>query len=183
MAQSANKKRQSSRSKRRQQERIDTTATSDLRMQAKAECRHRGEMACLATRLVWDGLSAAVRLSLANSADFDGEGPIGCLCACANTCLPHWLRHSSSEDDAALAVCIMRLFQEIASHSKRAVRALVYEPLYTLNSALLEAAQVRNTPSPPPPPSEMESAVANHLYQVRSNFDRNSAHYYLVFIL
>lgn len=176
-AQSANKKRQTSRSKRRQQERIDTTATDDLRMQAKAECRHRGEMACLATRLVWDGLSAAVRLSLATS-NFDGEGPVGCLCACANACLPHWLRHSSSEEDAALAVSIMTVIQEIASHSERSVRALVYEPLYTLNTALLEAARVRNAaslPPLPPPPTRMETVVANHLFQVRGIFDCNDS--------
>ena len=162
------KKRQTSRSKRRQQERIDTTATDELRIQAQATSRHCGEMACLATRRVWEGLAAAVQQSLVNSSNVGGEGPVGCLCACANACLPHWLRKSSvSEEDAALAVSMMNVFQEIASHSHRTVRALVYEPLYTLNTALLEVARVRNSQSPPLPPSEMEIIVANHLFQVR----------------
>jgi len=170
--QPANKKRQSSRSKRRQQERIDTTATDDLRAQAEAECRHRGEMACLATRLLWEGLAALVRQSLAQSVDISGEGPLGCLCACANACLPHWLRHSSSSscEDAALAVSIMEVFQDICSHPDRAVRALSYEALYTLNTTLLETTRTRYQQSPPQPPSEMETTVGNHLYQVSGVF-------------
>lgn len=167
-SQPSNKKRQSSRSKRRQQERLDTSATDNLRAQAEAECRHRGEMACRTTRLVWEGLSAAVQTSLAQSVNIGGgEGPVGCLCACANACLPHWLRHSSSSEDATLAVSIMELFQEICSHSNRAVRVLAYEPLYTLNTTLLEATRLRYQQTPPQPPTEMETVVANHLYQVR----------------
>ena len=165
-----NKKRQTSRSKRRQQERLDTTATDDLRAQAEAECRHRGEMACRTTLLVWEEFASAVRLSLtAQSADIGGEGPLGCLCACANACLPHWLRYSSSSEDAALARSIMELFQEICAHYNRAVRALSYEPLYTLNAALLTATRARYnlSPLPLPLPTEMETLVSNHLYQVR----------------
>ena len=161
-----NKKKQSSRSKRRQKERIDSTATDDTRDSAIAECRHRGEMSCRTARLIWEGLAVNVRHALTQSVDFGGEGPVGCLTACANACLPHWLRYpSSSSEDAALAVELCEMVQEIASHSDRNVRVLSYEPIFTLSSALTEKALARYSHVPPQQLTELESIVANHLFQ------------------
>lgn len=161
-----NKKKQSSRSKRRQKERIDSTATDDSRSQALAESRHRGDMACRTTHLIWDGLAANARHALTHSVDTGGGGPVGCLTACANACLPHWLRYSSSSsEEAALAVSIMELVQEVASHSDRNVRVLAYEPIFAANSTLLEVARARYSHVPPQQLTELESTVANHLFQ------------------
>jgi hypothetical protein len=164
---SANKKRQSSRSKRRQNEKLESTATEALRVQAEAECLHRGETACLITKLVWEGLAVAARQELEHYSGTNmdgGEGPVGCLCACANVCLPHWLKHPSPQEAyQPLAKAIMDTFQEVCSNGDRTVKALSYEPICTLNTALLASA--RDRVSTQQPPTDMELTVADHLFQ------------------
>jgi hypothetical protein len=162
----ANKKRQSSRSKRRQKEKLESTATDTLRVKAEVECHHRGETACRTTRLVWERLAAAARQALEHHSGPNvegGEGPVGCLCACANVCLPHWLKNPSLQEAfQPLAQAIMDAFQEVCSNGDRTVRALSYEPLYTLNTALMASA--RDRVSTQQPPTDTEVNVADHLF-------------------
>jgi hypothetical protein len=93
---------------------LETTATVALRDQAEVECQHRGETECRTTRLIWEGLAAAARQALSHHSGTDvegGEGPVGCLCACANVCLPHWIEHPSPEAAyQTLAMSIMEVF-------------------------------------------------------------------------
>jgi hypothetical protein len=148
----AKKKRQTSKSKKRQQEILTERSTESMIEEAKAEFFHRGAMACHTTVMVWDALQTAFRASLCEhnasaQADADiqieGEGPIGCLAACSNACLPHLLRNSSSAaqqfpQSKELFGAISKAFQEMCSSKNRVIRAFSMEPLYSLHTAMIQ---------------------------------------------
>jgi hypothetical protein len=157
LLQQASKKRQSSRSKKRQKEAVQTRITDDRRASAESECRHRGEASVLATELVWDALGPASLAALGTIDISDGVSEqIICLCSCASACLSHIARHRDSERQD-MAVAVMNVFQNVCSHSSRVVRALSYEPLFALHDALLLSGREHQ------PSSSLETLFVDHL--------------------
>jgi len=67
--------------------------------------------------------------------EIEGEGPIGCLAACANACLPHLLRNASSHE---LFLAISQEFQELCRSHHRVVRAFSMESIFSLHAVLLQ---------------------------------------------
>ncbi|CAB9524907.1 hypothetical protein SEMRO_1602_G285260.1 [Seminavis robusta] len=75
----------------------------------------------------------------------EGEGPIGCLAACANACLAHLLRTSSTPalafpQSTELFVAIAHSFQEICQSPHRVIRAFAMEPIFSLHKTLVQHA-------------------------------------------
>lgn len=157
------KKKQSSKSKKRHKERLEDGTTDTLHQKALDECRHRGDMCIETTYIIWDALEGVVTTSLQEH-DAEGEGPVVCLTACANTCLPHWIKYCGSgsrPNDMSWMLLIMNTFQSVCSHPNRNVRGLTYEPLMTLHQALLETSSNDGKNML----TEMESFVADHFYK------------------
>jgi hypothetical protein len=145
--QPAAKKRLSSKSKKRQQELLQSNATDNKRNEAEAEWHHRGDIACSTALFIWPELEPIVQ---------DGSPEaITCICACANSCLAHWAQNyenMTSQSVQHLIQSIMLKFQEICSHHNRSVRGLTYEPIMALNEAL----QREESP--------IESIIVDHLF-------------------
>jgi len=165
MIQQQTKKKQSTRSKKRQKERIENNKTDTTMEEAKDEKKLRGEIACQLTVECWAVLSAAAQAALVEAEANDlyqveGEGPIGCLAACANACLPHILRHPSTLHGRELFLNTTKVFQQICASSQKTIRALALEPLYTLHSVLLDVIETAG-----PLEKELESIVVSHLFQ------------------
>ena len=124
----SSKKRQSSKSKKRQKEMLEEGSTEQKRNEAISEFQHRGDVACKTAAVVWNDLQPIILSSP------DG---VSCLCACANVCLPHWIRHSPSQSHD-LIQSIMASFQGMCMHPSRDVRGQTYEPLCNLHLAMQE---------------------------------------------
>lgn len=171
-----NKKRQSNRSKKRQKEVVESNVTDAMRQQAAEEVCQRGEAACLATHLIWSALDGQTRRVLQQlehdglvqstfGSPVDGEGPIGCLAAAANSCLPHMVRmhHQSTPNSTwndALFAAIMDTFHGLCCSRDKTVRGLTYEPLYALNATVMETAQKYGLTE------NVESQVVEHFVKV-----------------
>ena len=140
----ANKKRQSSKSKKRQKELLEEGSTDGKRSEAMAEFHHRGDIACKTAAIVWNDLQPVIASS--------PEG-VACLCACVNVCLPHWIRHAPTQSPE-LVQSIMAAFQEVCLHPDRNIRGQTYEPLCNLHSAMQELDES----------SPLESIMVDHLF-------------------
>jgi hypothetical protein len=138
------KKRQSSKSKKRQKEMLEEASTDERRSEAIAEYQHRGDIACKTAAVVWNDLQPNILST--------PEG-VSCLCACANVCLPHWIRHSPGQSHD-LIQSIMASFQDLCMHPSRDVRGQTYEPLCSLHLAMLE---VEHSP--------LEPLIVDHLFR------------------
>jgi hypothetical protein len=138
--QQSGKKKQSNRSKKRQKEVVNTLTTDTSMAQAQAEVQHRGEIACQATMMAWDELNSAAQKALAMAKDpniqVEGEGPVGCLAASANACLPHLVRYQSLSYTKDLFTAIAGTFLEVCASPNRC-RTLSLEPLYTLHTTVI----------------------------------------------
>lgn len=165
----AHKKRQSSKSKKRQKDLLQANATDELLEKAEAEVRLRGETACNVTLAVWDSFRPIVMQALgsSNAAEesvlVEGEGPIGCLAAVANACLPYLVRYPSFQHSLDLFREVAGAFQQLCHSPNKAVRGLTMEPTYTLHERVLDV--VRNFGSFG---ETFESLVVDHLFKVRS---------------
>jgi hypothetical protein len=106
-SQQPNKKRQTSRSKKRNKEELDKRTTNDVLDNAQAEVAIRGQVACQTAMMTWERFrpiltaelhAMAVRCQQSGGGDEDdevpGDGPINGITACANACLPTVLRQS-----------------------------------------------------------------------------------------
>jgi hypothetical protein len=106
-SQQPTKKRQTSRSKKRNKEELDKRTTNDVLDNAQAEVALRGQVACQTAMMTWERFwpiltaelqAMAVRCQHAGVGDEDDEvpsdGPINGITACANACLPTLLRQS-----------------------------------------------------------------------------------------
>ncbi|KAG7364425.1 hypothetical protein IV203_037627 [Nitzschia inconspicua] len=142
-----NKKRQSSKSKRRENIFLEERTTDDLLATAKEEVRHRGETACALAKATWPAMAELLRRELrqysvsynvrdeCSDEDVEGNGPIGAVTACATACLPHILR-TGTVDDRDLFVSISQAIQDICANPSRAVRSFAAESLYALHETL-----------------------------------------------
>ena len=177
--QQASKKRQTSRSKKRQKEFLDTHSNDDMMEQANRECHHRGAMACHTAVLIWESLETVFRATLreddasrqdTDGIEIEGEGPIGCLSACADACLPHLLRYSSSPTLAfpqskMLFSAISCTFQLMCKSRFRVIRAFSMEPLYSLHKALIQHVLDNEQPGGHALDPELQSAVVEHFFK------------------
>jgi hypothetical protein len=161
--QQAMKKRLSGRAKKKKQAKIEEDSTEEMYSYAEWDTRHRGAMACAMVSVAWNSFDAVVKevLSQQNHHQVDGEGPLGCLAACANACLPFILLHRETPHGAELFLAISDSFQELCKHPNSSVRALALEPLHNLHAALLESIIAHGPLSEP-----LESFVVDHLSKV-----------------
>jgi len=135
-----NRKRQSSKSKKRAAERLQDAIQSDrgkdgeesIVVEAERELLQRLCGSCRAAILSVDELKLAVLKELSSpdgGENSGGEGPIGCLAACASSCLPFLLSGDASQlppsDSLLLFQSISELLLRISSSSSPTVRALI----------------------------------------------------------
>lgn len=163
-SQQPNKKRQSGKSKRREQQVLEERTTDDLLAQAQNEVRHRGRVACEMARSTWNPQFQALlqrelqqisveckkNQELACRSDYDycgeedvrGDGPVGGVAACANSCLPYLLRVASlgehESDSMALFASISYAMQQVCTSPSRMVRSFAAESLFSLHEVLVE---------------------------------------------
>ncbi len=161
--QQAMKKRLSGRAKKKKQAKIEEDSTEEMYAYAEWDTRHRGAMACAMVSVAWNSFDAVVKevLSQQNYHQVDGEGPLGCLAACANACLPFILLHRETPHGTELFHAISESFQELCNHVNSSVRALALEPLHNLHAALLESIIAHG-----PLSESLEAFVVNHLSKV-----------------
>ena len=148
----SNKKKQSSKSKKRHQQFLEEKTTNELFVSATKEVEHRRRVACtmaqqtltvLQDLLVLE-LNRINELKLLNDdsdQDFQGNGPVGAITACANACLPFLLQNSVVHHDVpsmTMFSTISHLIQQVCASPSRLVRSFVAESLYTLHEALVK---------------------------------------------
>ena len=157
----ATKKRQTSRSRKRNKNLLETNTTEAVLTDAMDEIERRGESACQVISAAWLPLSEMVRrdLSLCTSDahTVDGEGPIGCLAVAAESCLPFLVRHPSYPGGHELFIAVASLFQELCHSPCKSVRGVSFEALYSLRKATLEN----------PVDYRMQVLVVEHFFVVR----------------
>ena len=139
------RKRQSSKSKKRQKEKFDSVTNHDHIVQAEKQKVHRGDIAFFAAYTSWEALYKMFQQNLQQSQDrnyvANGEGPIGCVCALVSACLPHII----SNQNVGLEMSMVNLFVSnvmdslklICSHSNSSVRVLSFEHLPKIHTALV----------------------------------------------
>ena len=158
-----NKKRQSSRSKRRNKEVLEELTTDTMLVHAQAEMSNRGVVACRTASMTWETFWPILsnELHIMNVSvkkdyhdpdeEIPGNGPVNGISACANACLPHLLRELASSGEIGtsnsrteslqLFAAIAQGVQNICSSPVRAVRAFASEALYILHATLLEVVE------------------------------------------
>lgn len=163
------KKRLSARSKKKKQAKVEQDSTDEMYSEAEWEVRHRGAMACTMVLLAWSSFHHLVKdclLIQSHHHQVDGEGPLGCLAACANACLPYILRYRETTHGTELFRVVAEGFQELCSHPNASVRALSLEPIHNLHAALLESVRTHGPLSEP-----LESFVVDHFSKVSDKGD------------
>lgn len=168
-SQQPNKKKQSNKSKKRQKELLDNRTSQDQLVAAEHEVRHRGMIALQTAMTTWDSFQALLALELdqiKNSVDDEvrGDGPVGCLVACANTCLPFTVREyfggSPSQDVLQLFASVASSIQQVCGWSSRYVREFAVETLFNLHAATLELLSHNNATIR----QDLQSALTDHFY-------------------
>ncbi len=157
--QQPNKKKQSNKAKKRQQEVLEERTTENHFLIAQQEVQHRQEMAFLLAKElagVLRQLAMQELVSIQNTEDeVAGEGPIGGIVACANACLPYFVRASSS--DLELFADIGTTIQEMCRSPSRMVRSFASETIYSLHEATMQVlaeGTIRN---------ELAGALVDHI--------------------
>ena len=161
-----NRKRQSSKSKKRQKEVLEERTTENQLVLAQNEVRHRGDVVCEVTMLTWNSFRPLLSKELKSIVDVDdevqGDGPVGGVVACANACLPYLLRQvSQTRESVDLFVSVGGAVLEICSSPARAVRGFAAESLYALHEVLMDVAKTKQSFD-----DHLENIVVNHFFQV-----------------
>jgi hypothetical protein len=157
------KKKQSSRSKKRHKEIVDSKSTNDLLEEARTEMKLRGDMAYHVTLWCWPILREMANNALnSHKSPMEGEGPVYCITAGANACLPHILRYPNIVHGCDLFQCLSNVMQRFCASSNKTTRALVLEPLYTLHSVLLDVSGCLES-------SNMGSVLVDHFCNCTMN--------------
>jgi hypothetical protein len=165
-SQQGGKKRQSSRSKKRQKEALENRTTSDHMTLAQNELQHRGEVACQTTMRTWETFRELLRRDLASVAENDdevqGDGPVGGITACANACLPFLLRQSeNSQEQIKLFQVIGEAVADVCCSPSRMIRGFASEPLYALQSTLVDICSTKTSLD-----KTMQELISTHFFQV-----------------
>lgn len=135
-----NRKRQSSRSKRKQEKVVSRETSDSIEQQAEREVVTRRQVACfLVGGVLRESLGGAVQQALSDAAthpqqQVDGEGPLGVLAEAVTACVPYLLEHGQEELFRALT----EIVPHVCASAHPAVRAMSYEPLHTVHKAILE---------------------------------------------
>jgi hypothetical protein len=162
------RKRQSSRSKKRQKELVDSRTTDTAVVHAENEVQQRGQSACLVAMQVWNILRDSAERALTQAKNeriqVEGEGPIGCIATCANACLPHLLRHPAQPNAQELFAQISGVVQNVCASDNKAVRGLVFESLFTLHATMLNLVREEKFTDP-----SLESLMVDHFYHCSMN--------------
>lgn len=171
----SNKKKQSSKSKKRHQQFLDENTTDELYVSASKEVIYRGRVACtiaqqtltvLQELLIFElrRISESKILTDGGEQEFQGDGPVGAITACANACLPYLLRTSVGCQDTTsmtLFITISHLIQQVCASPSRLVRSFTAESLYTLHETLVKTLTENcNIPFT----TEFLEAVINHFF-------------------
>jgi hypothetical protein len=137
------KKRQSSRSKRRLKERVESASSQvdcdHLLAFVDKEIFERGEVACLSSVLLWSGIFQSVDAGLdhiINDDLIDGEGAIGCLISCISACVPHIIKFSFEHKFPSIFQNLLWSAGKISHSSSRDIRSFSIEILIRIYSAL-----------------------------------------------
>lgn len=150
------KKKQSSKSKKRHKEKLDDVLNGDeaKRQEAESEAFYRGRVACHAAIWTWDFIHSHLTKDLEfmerhPEHEVDGEGSVGCICSCVAACIPHFVSHGpisveDVSDSIKLFGFLTEAMQKVCSSQNRSVRALVYENLAAVHSALVNGATATN---------------------------------------
>ena len=160
------KKKQSSRSKKRHKELLNVRSDENSLMEARNDLNVRGRMSCIAAANIWDSIIPHFHSAMAaasNGHDIDGEGPIGCLAAAAQACLPYLLQQSlgGNVDGAALFAALAKALQRICASENQVVRALALEPIYKTHELVLRIHHNGQGLD-----ASLESHIVDHFYQV-----------------
>ena len=166
MGQNQGKKKQSSRSKKRHQELVEQRSDDVSTVRAREDVIQRGRIACLAATNVWGALIPHFQKAMAEAEShhqIDGEGPIGCLAAAAQACLPHLLRHPTggSTDEAYLFAALAEALQRICACNNPLVRVLALEPTYKLHEVVLDILRSGGALD-----DTLEDLLVDHFYKV-----------------
>ncbi len=158
-ANQSGKRKQSSKSKKRQKERLQAVINgngqqNELHVQvnpkvqeAEKELYTRGLIACHTAMWTWDRVNPifAKTLELMSTSPHiivEGEGPVGCICTCVSACLPHIIRHGQITEDTQQSVVLIELILEalknICTNGNSSVRALSYEHIAMLHKVLVQ---------------------------------------------
>lgn len=161
--QQATKKRLSGRAKKKKQAKVEQDSTEEMYSYAEWDIRHRGAMACAMVFVAWNSFIPLVKDTLLDQHQHqvDGEGPLGCLAACANACLPYILRYRETPHGSELFLAISESFQDLCIHPDSSTRALALEPIHNLHAALLESVTAHG-----PLSASLESFVVDHFSKV-----------------
>ena len=138
--QQQNKKKQSNKAKKRQQEALEERTTEDHLAVAKTEVRHRQDVALRVALETIGAIRQLVKHELAelhdDGDDVSGEGPVGGIVACANSCLPYLVCTNSHLE---LFTAISTSIQDLCQSRSRMVRNFGMETLYSLHEAVMAA--------------------------------------------
>ena len=149
-----NRKRQSSKSKKRQKERLDDAIQSDqgsgedsILADAEQELLLRQVGSCCCARLALESIKVSVTTELTSPDGGEasgGEGPIGCLASCASACLPFIIKSNEAQlsqlgDVQSLFQATSELLLLVASSNSSVVRALTYSPILAVHGGLVKA--------------------------------------------
>ena len=166
-SQQAGKKRQSSRSKKRQKEALEEKTTANLAADAQNELAQRGTVACRATILTWNSFRELLAKDLASVTNRDdevlGDFAVGGICACATACLPFLLKQPDTQDQINLFGLIGEAVADVCRSPSQMVRGFASEPLYALQAALVDASSNNIKIS-----ETIQEGVANIFFQVSS---------------
>ncbi|GKZ00437.1 hypothetical protein MPSEU_000996300 [Mayamaea pseudoterrestris] len=141
------KKKQSNKTKKRNNARIGSNATDKLAEEAAAEVHCRGELACSLAIQIWEHLKHVINQQIVSlnadlQAPVDGEGSIGCLVSAANACLPHVVQNTHIRNAKELVSAIVAPLQELCRSTNKSVRALVMEALWTLHCSVVTSGPI-----------------------------------------
>jgi hypothetical protein len=159
------KKKQSNKSKKRYNEKVESSTTESSLDQAQREVHQRGESACFVAFMVWETLVEATKHQVAQAAadplsEIDGGDSIGCLTAAANSCLPHMVKNPTMAHSQELFRAIVEPFQELCRSPNRSVRGLVSEALYSLHATVVDIVQANGSLIDNP----FEDLIVEHFY-------------------
>mmetsp|Transcript_27547 Transcript_27547/g.59322 ORF Transcript_27547/g.59322 Transcript_27547/m.59322 type:complete len:1400 (+) Transcript_27547:106-4305(+) len=171
-----NKKKQSSKSKKRNQQLVEEKITNEVYTSACNEVQQRGQVACTMAQQTLTVLQELLMIELRRIADLaieeqdvQGDGPVGAITTCANACLPYLLRASIVHQDKGsmeLFVSIGQLIQQVCASPSSMVRSFASESLFTLHEALVKSLTDNQNISPN---KDFFEAVIKHFFQSSIN--------------
>jgi hypothetical protein len=167
--QQAGKKKQSSRAKKRHKELLNERSDDKAISEARNDLLMRRHLACVAASDVWDCIIPHFNLAITSASHghaIDGEGPIGCVAAAAQACLPFLLTQTvnATADKANLFAGLAEALQKVCASSSPVVRVLALEPIYGLHEVVVKMSHDNQEVD-----NSVEDTLVEHFYQVSAS--------------